>query len=101
MNLRKRLSMIMGKNPNNEIEDWYSQKPIFTGHYREHTLGELQYCARKTGLEVLISGGFQFIALGYLGSSKSVVRTLALRGYMLLAGLTNNLKDTVYVYCKK
>lgn len=100
MNLRKRFFMMIGVNPNREIDNWYSQAPIFTGHYREHTLAELKYCAEKTGLEVLKAGGFQFIALGYLGSARSVFKKLIIKAFMMLAGLADNLKDTVYVYCR-
>jgi 2-polyprenyl-3-methyl-5-hydroxy-6-metoxy-1,4-benzoquinol methylase len=101
MNLRKRISMILGVNPNNEISAWYAQKPIFTGHYREHTLDELKYCAEETGLSLVESGGIQFIAEGHLSDTQSVMKKCMIRFYMFICLFSNKLKDTLYVYCRK
>lgn len=99
INLRKRIFTLLGRNPNNEIVEWLDQRPIFTGHYREHTLDELVYCAEKTGFTVEKEGAFNFILDGYYGNA-SFLKKIALRAYGALT-FTDHLKDTLYIVAKK
>jgi len=99
LNLRKRINSVCGVNPNNEIEEWLNQQPIFTGHYREHTSEELVYSAEQSGFFVLKTGGFNFILEGYLGNA-TWLRKIFIYLYRLLL-ITDSLKDTVYIVGKK
>ena len=99
LNLRKRIYSIFGIIPNNDINLWFNQQPIFTGHYREHTLKELVYCAEQSGLSVIKNGGFSFILEAHLGKAGWFWRIL-IKIYSLFL-ITNNLKDTLYIVCQK
>ena len=99
LNLRKRINSVCGVNPNNEIEEWLNQQPIFTGHYREHTLEELVYSAEQSGFSALKTGGINFILKGYLGNA-FWLRKIFIYLYRLLL-ITDSLKDTLYIIGKK
>ena len=100
LNIRKRIYMFFGINPNNQIEDWYGQNPIFTGHLREHTIDEMVYCAKKTGFEVLKKSGVNLIMRGYLDIEKFLIKKLIIKLSEKLS-LTKNMKDTIYILCQK
>lgn len=49
-NLRKRISMVVGKAKWSAMADWYDQE-VFRGHVREPDVDDLRYIARDIGLE--------------------------------------------------
>jgi SAM-dependent methyltransferase len=49
VNLRKRLSVPLGKTNWSRFEDWY-EEPVFYGHVREPTVGDLNRIASDMGL---------------------------------------------------
>lgn len=80
-NLRKRISVPLGKNNWSTLEEWYHDgDPIFRGHVREPIVRDLQRLLEWNDFEIVVTEGRNFIgresqALGFL--PKPVVHCLA------------------------
>jgi SAM-dependent methyltransferase len=63
VNIRKRMSVLMGKSNLCSVEEWYvSGDPIFRGHVREPTVDDLITLARWNGFGVRSIVGANFLA---------------------------------------
>jgi SAM-dependent methyltransferase len=68
VNLRKRLTVPIGRSNWAHFEDWYDE-PVFFGHVREPTVSDLERIARDLGLSSWRVLGRNW--LGYRGSRKA------------------------------
>lgn len=68
VNLRKRLTVPIGRSNWARFEDWYDE-PVFFGHVREPTVSDLERIARDMGLSSWRVVGRNW--LGYRGSRKA------------------------------
>ncbi len=58
VDLRKRLSVILGKSNYQSVEMFYENIGPWRGHVREYTLAEQEYILRKNGFSILFSGTY-------------------------------------------
>ena len=61
VNLRKRLTVLLGRNNWCPLNDWYHEPPPFRGHVREPVLADLHQIFAWNGLQVKASYGRNFI----------------------------------------
>ena len=60
-NVRKRITVLMGRNNWSPLEEWYHEPPPFRGHVREPVLADLHRIFKWNGLQVVASHGRNFI----------------------------------------
>jgi len=95
-NLRKRLTLLLGRAKWSQMADWYEQ-PVFRGHVREPDVDDLRYIARDLGAGRAEIAGRNWI--GYRHPSALVRKlTPALDG---LLQLRPSLCSDIYLYAWK
>jgi SAM-dependent methyltransferase len=67
VNLRKRLSVLVGKTSYPPADQFYLSPGGWRGHVREYTLDEAVYVLRETGFEILSATTFEPLATQRLG----------------------------------
>ena len=94
VNLRKRLSVLMGKSNHVPIDQFYHSTGVWRGHVREYTLSETAYICGEAGFEVLSSRTCEDLAQTKL---KPPLRNL----YVLAGKLIPTLRSSLLVLCRK
>lgn len=61
VNIRKRLTVMLGMNNWSPLDEWYEEEPIFRGHVREPILADLINICTRNGLQVEATYGRNFI----------------------------------------
>lgn len=92
-NIRKRISMLLGRCKWSRMEDWYEQE-VFRGHVREPDVDDLAYIARSLGLSSFDVEGRNWI--GYLGERKLVKKLMPVIDPVLR--LRPGLCSDIYLY---
>ena len=62
VNLRKRLSVLIGKTNYPPVNQFYDSDQTWRGHVREYTLDEIIYICKRTGFEVVSATTFEHLA---------------------------------------
>jgi len=62
VNLRKRISVLMGKSNYNPVDEMLFTLEKYRGHVREYTLGETRYILEQAGFVVLEASTFEHLA---------------------------------------
>ena len=78
VNLRKRITVPLGKGSWTSIEDWYDAT-LFRGHVREPNVGDLRHIARDLELEDPVVLGRNFLGLSKTRSRLAAVGDRVLR----------------------
>lgn len=100
-NLRKRFFKLFAMDENEEINAWFGQEPIFTSHFREHSFKELIYSAEKTGFTIVNASSINFISLGRIAITQSLIRKYLYKLYQCITSRINNMNDTIYIVIRK
>lgn len=88
VNLRKRLSVLVGKTNYPPVNQFYLSPRGWRGHVREYTLDEAVYIVRATGFEILDAATIEPIASKKLGP---ITRHLFLAGCLVFPHLRSGL----------
>lgn len=94
VNLRKRLSVLMGHTNYPPVDMIFNSIGTWRGHVREYTLSEINYICRASGFEILLSRTFESLAYGKLTTP---LRQL----YLLLGNIIPSLCSGLLVICRK
>ncbi len=85
VNLRKRIHVLLGRTNLSELTEWYDE-PVFRGHVREPTVGDLHTLMSWNEFEIVSTFGRNFIG------EDSIVLT---RSFGRLAGLVAKISEPV------
>jgi len=96
VNLRKRITVPLGKGNWSAMQDWYEQ-PVFRGHVREPIVGDLIYIANDMELRDIKIFGRNW--LGYYSHSPTIRNLTKLTDYPLR--LMPSLCSDIYMVGKK
>ena len=95
VNLRKRLSVLIGRTNYSPVDQFFHSSDTWRGHVREYTLRETEYMVRSTGFEILSSTTFESF-------SKEKLRLLAARVvYEALGNLVPSFRSCLLVVARK
>jgi 2-polyprenyl-3-methyl-5-hydroxy-6-metoxy-1,4-benzoquinol methylase len=94
VNLRKRLSVILGKSNYNPIDELYFSPNEYRGHVREYTLDETVYILKQNKFEIMQATTFEHIAYEKL---KFPMREI----YLILGNLVKTLRSGLLVIARK
>lgn len=94
VNLRKRLSVLLGKSNLPPVEQFYFSNGEWRGHVREYTLKETIYICEQNGFEIITSSTFEHLAPAKL---KTPLRQI----YSLLGTLVPTLKSGILIIARK
>ncbi len=94
VNLRKRLSVLIGRTNYPGIEMFFASDGLWRGHVREYTLREAKYICKASGFEVLVCKTFESIVYEKLPIP---FRQL----YLLLVSLIPRTGSYLLVVCRK
>jgi SAM-dependent methyltransferase len=94
VNLRKRISVLIGRTNYPGIDQFFSSIGTWRGHVREYTLSEANYICSASGFEILASRTFEDIAYSQLS-------TPLLQVYLLLGTLLPTLRSGLLVVSRK
>lgn len=94
VNLRKRLSVLLGRTNYPPVDMFFNCIENWRGHVREYTLKETEYICRASGFEVLSSTTFEHLAHQQL-------RTPLRQLYILLGNIIPTLRSGLLVVCRK
>jgi SAM-dependent methyltransferase len=95
VNLRKRLSVLMGRTNYSPVDQFFHSSDTWRGHVREYTLRETEYVVRATGFEILSSTTFESF-------SKQKLRFLPARlVYEALGNLVPSFKSCLLVIARR
>jgi len=94
VNLRKRISVFMGRSNYVPIDDLFYSLGSYRGHVREYTLAETKYICETAGFQVVHADTFEHIAYGNLPRG--------LREIYLLAGkIIRGFRSEIIVIARK
>jgi SAM-dependent methyltransferase len=94
VNLRKRLSVMMGRTNYNPLEELYYSINGYRGHVREYTLGETKKLCKLNGLQVRYANHFEHLAQAKLASP---LRQM----FLLASSLFPSLRTGIIVVAEK
>jgi SAM-dependent methyltransferase len=94
VNLRKRLSVLMGRTNYSPIDLFFNSVGDWRGHVREYTLRETEYICRESGFEILSSRTFENQAHQKLPPPLKQL-------YILLGNIIPTFRTGLLVICKK
>lgn len=94
VNLRKRISVLLGRTNYSPIEQLYFSTDTYRGHVREYTLSETEYIIKQSGFEVVNSSTFEHLAQSKL---KFPLREL----YLGLGSIVNGFRSGLLVIARK
>jgi len=95
VNLRKRLSVLLGRSNYPSVEMFYENIGHWRGHVREYTLAEQEYILRKNGFSVLFSGTYHAMLEAKLKSG------FAKYAYLAVCRLLPTLRDSLATVAQK
>jgi SAM-dependent methyltransferase len=96
VNLRKRITVPLGKGKWTTMENWY-EAPVFRGHVREPDVDDLRYIARDMRLDRVEILGRNFLGM----SSNSPVRAFAARTVGQVLQRRPSLCSDIYLVARK
>lgn len=94
VNLRKRLSVLMGRTNYESVDTFFRCVGPWRGHVREYTLAETEFICRASGFEVLSCTTFEHLAHEKLPMP---LRQL----YILLGNMVPTFRSGLLVICRK
>ncbi|MEI6066090.1 MAG: methyltransferase domain-containing protein [Methylococcaceae bacterium] len=94
VNLRKRLSVLIGRTNYVPVEQFFYSDGLWRGHVREYTLAEAEFICRQSGFEVVASRTFESLAQVKL---KTPFRQL----YLLMGSVLPTTRSSLLVVCRK
>ena len=94
VNLRKRLSVVIGNTNFPPVEMFFHCIESWRGHVREYTLKETDYICQSSGFEILMSITFENLAQQKL---RFPLRNL----YQLFGNLIKSLRSSLLIVCRK
>lgn len=94
VNLRKRLSVLLGRTNYPSIDAFYHSTGQWRGHVREYTLNETAYICKASGFEVLTQRTFEHLACKKLP-------TPLREFYLMLTSIVPTLGSGLLVICRK
>jgi hypothetical protein len=94
VNLRKRLSVLMGRTNYPPVDMFFNCIGHWRGHVREYTLRETEYICSASGFEVVSSTTFESLAHEKMPPP---LRQL----YLLLGNINKTLRSHLLVICRK
>ena len=94
VNLRKRLSVLLGRTNYPPVDMFFNCIENWRGHVREYTLKETEYICRASGFEVLLGTTFEHLAHQQL---RTPLRQLCI----LLGNIIPTLRSGLLVVCRK
>lgn len=95
VNLRKRISVLLGKTNFPPIHEFYHSQGLWRGHVREYTLAETEYVVKESGGDVILSKTCHVVVY-----SKIPFRILR-QIYIILTGIIPTLRDGLIVIARK
>lgn len=95
VNLRKRLSVMLGRSNYPSVEMFYENIGQWRGHVREYTLLEQEYILRKNGFSILFSGTYHAMLEAKLKSR------FAKYVYLAVCRLIPTLRDSLATVAQK
>ncbi|MEW6494261.1 MAG: class I SAM-dependent methyltransferase [Cyanobacteriota bacterium] len=95
VNLRKRLSVLLGKTNYPDIKGFYHSKGTWRGHIREYTLAETVYILKEVGGEVILSKTF------HLNINSKLTNRVVRKIYELITAVVPTLRDGILVIARK
>ncbi len=94
VNLRKRLSVVLGQTNYPSIDAFYHSAGQWRGHVREYTLSETAFICKAAGFEVLTQRTFEHLACKKLS-------TPLREFYLMLTSIVPTLGSGLLVICRK
>jgi SAM-dependent methyltransferase len=94
VNLRKRLSVLLGRTNYPDVDEFYLSPCGWRGHVREYTLGETAHLCEAAGFRVESATAFE-------GNAYDMLRGVRLRAYLALARLVPTLCSALLVVARK
>jgi SAM-dependent methyltransferase len=94
VNLRKRLSVLIGRTNYPPIDQFFHSTGTWRGHVREYTIAEMEYICEQNGFEIVSSITFEHIAQYKLRSPLRQV-------YMAIGYLMPGTRSGLIVICRK
>lgn len=94
VNLRKRLSVLLGRTNYPSVDSFYHSTGQWRGHVREYTLSEAAYICKAAGFEVLTQRTFEHLAFKKLSFPLRDI-------YLMLTSIVPTLGSGLLVICKK
>ena len=94
VNLRKRISVLMGQTNYVPVNQFFHSQGIWRGHVREYTLSETVYICKEVGFEVIASRTFENLV-------KMKLRGLLRYLYLLLGYILPGTRSGLLVICRK
>lgn len=94
VNLRKRLSVLLGKTNYNPVQEMYYSLGQYRGHVREYTLDETQFICRAAGFKVVYANTFEHIAYSRLPFGPREL-------YLLLGKIFRGFRSSIIVIAQK
>lgn len=94
VNLRKRLSVAIGKSNHVPVDQFYYSEGIWRGHVREYTLRETEFICRSNGFDVLTATTCEALAPVKL---RRPMREI----YTFLGNVIPTLRSNLIVICRK
>lgn len=94
VNLRKRISVLMGRTNYPPVDMFYTAIGKWRGHVREYTLGETVHICQATGFEVISATTFEALAYQKLPALFAPV-------FMFLSRLVPTFRSGLLVVCRK
>lgn len=94
VNLRKRLSVLIGRTNHVPVDQFFYSNGTWRGHVREYTLAETEFICRQNGFEVLSSRTFESLAQVKLRFPFQYI-------YMLIGTLLPSTRSSLLVICRK
>ncbi len=94
VNLRKRLSVLMGRTNYPSVDAFYHSAGQWRGHVREYTLSEAAFICKAAGFEVLTQRTFEHLAFTKLSFPLRDI-------YLMLTSIIPTLGSGLLVICKK
>jgi len=95
VNLRKRLSVLLGKTNYPDVKGFYHSQGTWRGHVREYTQAETAYILQEVGGEVILSKTF------HLNIESKLSNPLLRKIYELLTAVIPTLRDGILVIARK
>lgn len=94
VNLRKRLSVLLGKTNYNPVDELYFSTDFYRGHVREYTLAETVYMCKLSGFVVVYADTFEHFAYKKLAFPLREI-------YLGLGRLIKGFRSGILVIAKK
>lgn len=95
VNLRKRISVLLGKTNFPPVYQFYHSEGMWRGHVREYTLAETEYILKEGGGEIILSKTFHSQIYSKIPSK--ILRQI----YRILTTLIPTLRDGILVVARK